>query len=128
MYIGHAAFKAMGCRVGYLYLNMVPTVLFGCMRGASLLQRVVPIESGVGFLLWVGLQITAQGFEGDKTPEGWRHGPAVALGLVPSIAAWTWQSSTHILLLLSTFSAVVGVRDAGPAADRAPALMARRGG
>ena len=92
IYIGHAAFKAMGCRVGYLYLNMVPTVYFGCMRGAGLLQQILPIESGVGFLLWVGLQITAQGFEGDNTPEGWRHGPAVALGLIPSMSAWTWQT------------------------------------
>ena len=54
---GHAAFKAMGCRVGYLYLNMAPTVYFGCMRGVGLLQRIVPIETGVGFLLWVGLQV-----------------------------------------------------------------------
>ena len=94
VYIGHSAFKAMGCRVGYLYLNMVPTVYFGWFRGAGLLQRVIPIESGVGFMLWVGLQITAQGFEGDNTPEGWRHGPAVALGLLPSISAWSWQTVT----------------------------------
>ena len=39
-----------------------------------------------------GLQITAQGFEGDNTPEGWRHGPAVALGLIPSMSAWSWQT------------------------------------
>ena len=89
VYIGHAAFKAMGCRVGYLYLNMAPTLYFGCMRGAGLLQQIIPIESGVGFLMWIGLQITAQGFESDNTPEGWRHGPAVALGLIPSIAAWS---------------------------------------
>ena len=92
VYIGHASFKAMGCRVGYLLMNILPTIYFGCMRGASLLQRTIPIESGVGFLMWVGLQITAQGFEGDNTPEGWRHGPAVAMGLVPSISAWSWQT------------------------------------
>lgn len=92
VYIGHSAFKAMGCRVGYLYLNMIPTAFFGMFQGAHMLQALFPIESGVGFLLWVGLQITAQGFEGDQTPEGWRHGPAVALGLIPSISAWSWQS------------------------------------
>ena len=91
VYIGHAAFKAMGCRVGYLYLNMAPTAYFGLMQGTSALRRVVPIETGVGFLLWVGLQITASGFEGDQTPEGWKHGPAVAMGLLPSISAWGWQ-------------------------------------
>ena len=99
VYIGHAAFKSMGCRVGYLYLNMVPTAYFGLMQGASALQRLVPIETGVGFLLWVGLQITASGFEGDQTPEGWRHGPAVAIGLLPSISAWGWQAVS------TTFSA-----------------------
>ncbi|KAL1519450.1 hypothetical protein AB1Y20_022972 [Prymnesium parvum] len=92
VYIGHAAFKSMGCRVGYLYLNMVPTAYFGLMQGASVLQRFIPIETGVGFLLWVGLQITASGFEGDETPEGWRHGPAVAIGLLPSLSAWCWQA------------------------------------
>ena len=92
VYIGHPAFKAMGCRVGYLYLNIAPTLFFGCLQGAGLLQQIIPIESGVSFLLWVGLQITASGFEGDHTPEGWKHGPAVALGLLPSIAAWSWQS------------------------------------
>ena len=42
--------------------------------------------------------ITASGFEGDQAAEGWRHGPAVALGLLPSIAAWSWQSisSTYV--------------------------------
>jgi AGZA family xanthine/uracil permease-like MFS transporter len=98
VYIGHASFKAMGCRIGYMVFNILPCIYFGCMRGAALLQRTVPIESGVGFLMWVGLTITAQGFEGDNTPEGWRHGPAVAIGLIPSIAAWSWQtvSTTYV--------------------------------
>ena len=98
VYIGHAAFKAMGCRVGYLYLNMVPSAYFGLLQGASVLLRLVPIETGVGFLLWVGLQITASGFEGDQTPEGWKHGPAVAIGLLPSIAAWGWQAVSTTFL------------------------------
>lgn len=72
--------------------RQVPTAFFGLMRGASILQHLIPIEAGVGFLMWVGLQITAQGFEGDQTPEGWRHGPAVAIGLIPSISAWGWQT------------------------------------
>ena len=103
VYIGHASFKAMGCRIGYLLMNIAPAIYFGCLRGASLLQRTIPIESGVGFLMWVGLQITAQGFEGDNTPEGWRHGPAVAIGLVPSIAAWSWQTVS------TTFNATRGL-------------------
>lgn len=92
IYIGHSAFKAMGARSGYLYLNLLPVAFFGLLQGCRLMESFVPIEGGVGFLFWIGLQITAQGFEGDSTPEGWRHGPAVALGLIPSIAAWSWKS------------------------------------
>ena len=33
----------------------------------------------------------AAAFEGDDTPQGWRHGPAIALGLLPSISAWSWS-------------------------------------
>lgn len=77
----------------------VPPLYFGLMQGASVLQRYVPIETGVGFLLWIGLQITASGFEGDPTPEGWRHGPAVAIGLLPSLSAWSWQ------MISTTFAA-----------------------
>lgn len=92
IYIGHSAFKAMGAKSGYLYLSMLPAAFFGFLQGARLMRWLFPIEGGVGFLMWIGLQITAQGFEGDLTPDGWRHGPAVALGLVPSICAWSWQS------------------------------------
>ena len=114
VYIGHSAFKAMGARVGYLYLNLVPIVFFGVLQGASVLAALVPIEGCVGFLFWIGLQITASGFEGDKTPEGWKHGPAVALGLIPSIAAWSWNSVS------STFDATRALL-CRPAAEAAAA-------
>ncbi|KOO28176.1 membrane protein, partial [Chrysochromulina tobinii] len=118
VYIGHPAFKAMGCRVGYLYLNILPTIFFGCLQGAVLLQQIVPIESGVGFILWVGLQITAGGFEGDHTPEGWKHGPAVALGLLPSIAAWSWQSIETTFTATRTLYCKAMPYPAGPSGER----------
>ena len=81
----------MGARSGYLFLAMVPCFGFGMLHGAALLQSFLPIEAGIGFLMWIGLQITAAAFEGDDTPQGWRHGPAIALGLLPSISAWSWS-------------------------------------
>jgi len=45
---------------------------------------VVPLEVTLGILLWIGLVITAQAFEASPS----RHGVAVAVGLVPSLAAW----------------------------------------
>ena len=45
---------------------------------------VIPIEAGYPILLWIGIVITAQAFQ--ATPK--EHSPAVALGLMPAIAAW----------------------------------------
>ena len=83
------------------------------MLTAILLQSFLPIEAGIGFLMWIGLQITASAFEGDDTPHGWRHGPAIALGLLPSISAWSWSSIERV------FEATRGVicADLGPQAS-----------
>ena len=48
----------MGARSGYLFLAMVPCFGFGMLHGAALLQSFLPIEAGIGFLMWIGLQIT----------------------------------------------------------------------
>ena len=50
---------------------------------------IVPMSAGVGFLLWVGVLITAQAFEQD--PSSANHSWAVALGLIPCLAAWALQ-------------------------------------
>jgi AGZA family xanthine/uracil permease-like MFS transporter len=45
---------------------------------------VVPLEAGIGILLWIGIVIVAQAFQ--ETPK--HHAMAVAIGLFPAIAAW----------------------------------------
>ncbi len=55
-----------------------------------LINNVIPLSSGVGFLLWIGIMITAKSFEQD-TDSNSDHSVAVALGLVPALAAWAWQ-------------------------------------
>jgi AGZA family xanthine/uracil permease-like MFS transporter len=84
IYIGHPAWKAMGARRGYSVLNgAVVTVL--CLSGAiPLVLKIIPIEATLGILLWVGIIITAQAFQ--EVPR--EHALAVALGLIPSLAAW----------------------------------------
>jgi len=49
------------------------------------------LEAMIGILLWIGMIITAQAFQ--EVPK--RHGVAVALGLMPALAAWA-------LLLIET--------------------------
>lgn len=91
IYIGHPGWKAMGARWGYSVLNGVVITLLCLIGGVTMVLKVVPLEAMIGILLWIGLIITAQSFR--EVPR--KHGVAVALGLVPALAAWA-------LLLIET--------------------------
>ena len=84
IYIGHPGWKALGARAGYSTLNgLVVTAI--CLTGSvSLIESLIPIESGIAIVLWIGIIITAQAFS--AVPR--EHAPAVAVGLFPAIAAW----------------------------------------
>ncbi|KAA3607455.1 MAG: NCS2 family permease [Candidatus Scalindua sp. AMX11] len=84
IYIGHPGWKAMGARRGYSILNgFFMTAI--CFTGViTIILRLVPIEAGIGILLWIGIVIVAQAFQ--ETPK--HHAMAVAIGLFPAIAAW----------------------------------------
>jgi AGZA family xanthine/uracil permease-like MFS transporter len=84
IYIGHPGWKAMGARWGYSILNGAVIAVLCLFGGVTLVLKVVPLEVAIGILLWVGIIITAQAFS--EVPAG--HGLAVALGLIPSLAAW----------------------------------------
>ena len=84
IYIGHPGWKAMGARSGYSVLNAVAITLI-CLTGAMpFVLWFMPIEVTLGILLWIGLIIAAQAFQ--EVPKA--HAPAVAIGFIPSIAAW----------------------------------------
>jgi AGZA family xanthine/uracil permease-like MFS transporter len=91
IYIGHPGWKAMGARWGYSLLNGVVITGLCLIGGVTLVLRFVPLEAMIGILLWIGLIITAQAFR--EVPL--KHAVAVALGLMPSLAAWA-------LLLIET--------------------------
>jgi len=105
IYIGHPGWKAMGARWGYSILNGVVITLLCLIGGVTLVLRVVPMEAMIGILLWIGLIITAQAFQ--EVPR--RHSAAVAVGLLPALAAWA-------LLLVETAlrKAGVGLYEAAP--------------
>ncbi|MCX6996942.1 MAG: NCS2 family permease [Kiritimatiellaeota bacterium] len=98
IYIGHPGWKAMGARWGYSILNGVVITILCLIGGVTLVLKVVPMEAMIGILLWIGLIITAQAFQ--EVPP--RHSAAVALGLVPALAAWA-------LLLIETTLRKTGV-------------------
>jgi len=84
IYIGHPGWKAMGARSGYSLINGAFIGLISFTGMVSLVIRAIPLEAGIGILLWIGVVICAQAFQ--TTPA--RHAPAVAMGFFPSLAAW----------------------------------------
>jgi len=91
IYIGHPGWKAMGARWAYSILNGAVITVLCLIGGITLVLKIVPIEAMIGILLWVGLIITAQAFQ--EVPK--KHSVAVAVGLMPALAAWA-------LLLIET--------------------------
>jgi AGZA family xanthine/uracil permease-like MFS transporter len=74
----------MGARSGYSLINGVFIGIL-CFTGTvSWVIRAIPLEAGMGILLWIGIVMCAQAFQ--VTPK--RHAPAVAFGLFPCLAAW----------------------------------------
>jgi AGZA family xanthine/uracil permease-like MFS transporter len=97
IYIGHPGWKRLGARSGYSALNGV-FISFLCLTGTiQSVLGLIPLEAGIGILLYIGIIIVAQSFQ--ETPK--EHAPAVALGIVPALAGWG-------LLMLET-----GLRAAG---------------
>ena len=84
IYIGHPGWKEMGAKGGYSVMNGVFYVVVSLVGLISLAVALVPIEAAGVILIWIGLVMTSQAFQ--TTPRS--HAPAVALGLVPSLAAW----------------------------------------
>jgi adenine/guanine/hypoxanthine permease len=84
IYIGHPGWKRLGARSGYSSLNGIFIALL-CLTGTiQSVLRLIPLEAGIGILLYIGIVIVAQSFQ--ETPK--EHAPAVALGLFPALAAW----------------------------------------
>lgn len=84
IYIGHPGWKRLGARSGYSALNGI-FIAVVCLTGTmQAVLTLIPLEAGIGILLYIGIIIVAQSFQ--ETPR--EHAPAVALGLVPPLAAW----------------------------------------
>jgi len=84
IYIGHPGWKRLGARSGYSALNGIFISLL-CLTGTiQTVLGLIPLEAGIGILLYIGIIIVAQAFQ--ETPK--EHAPAVALGIVPALAAW----------------------------------------
>ena len=102
-YIGHPAYKAMGASAGYTLATGV-VIGAGAATGAlSLLVAVLPEAAIAPILVFIGLEITAQGFL--ATPP--RYGAAVALTFVPVAAAVVLIEAGSLLASLGTTPAAL---------------------
>ncbi len=93
IYIGHGAFKSMGATGAYSYISGVTILLMGVFNLTAIIMQIVPEVAGVSILMWIGIVVTAQAFDRDEsyteeTSSSKSHAAAVALGLLPALAAW----------------------------------------
>jgi AGZA family xanthine/uracil permease-like MFS transporter len=82
-YIGHPAYKKMGGAAAYTLANALFIGVVGCVGGFTYLYAFLPTAAMFPIFVFVGLEITAQSFH--ATPV--KHYPAVALAMLPAVAA-----------------------------------------
>lgn len=81
-YIGHPAYKRMGCRAGYTTATALFIGLGAFVGVIGLLLSWLPESVLVPILVFVGLELSTQAFrETDR-----EHLPAIAIAFVPAIA------------------------------------------
>jgi AGZA family xanthine/uracil permease-like MFS transporter len=85
IYFGHPGWKAIGARAGYSVLNAVAMTLICCTGTLSWFIYAVPVEAGMALITWIGFATATQAFE--VVPK--RHIPAVVVGLIPALGAFT---------------------------------------
>ena len=100
LYVGHVAWHAVGAGHAYSLMSGVAVTIL-CLTGSfALVTRWVPIEAGMAILVWVGVSVCGQAISDvDK-----RYAPAIALGLMPGVAAFA-----ATLMLRSLTGAGMGV-------------------
>lgn len=85
IYFGHPGWKAIGSRAGYSVLNAAVMTAIACTGSLGLIVHFIPVEAGMALIIWIGLAMAAQAFT--AVPQ--RHIPAVVVGLVPALGAYT---------------------------------------
>ncbi len=81
-YIGHPAYKAMGAGAGYAVATGLFVGLGGVLGYLPFFVDWIPAVAVAPILIYIGIEVVAQAFA--ATPA--RHGPAVSLALLPSLA------------------------------------------
>lgn len=103
-YIGHPAYKQMGCRAGYTLLTGIFIGLGGVLGYTSYIIELIPRAVIAPVLIFVALEITCQAFLATDR----RHASAVALSFLPTIARLiTIKLSNPELIPVDKFNAAL---------------------
>jgi AGZA family xanthine/uracil permease-like MFS transporter len=93
----------MGARAGYTLCTAIVIGAGAALGVLSLLVGVLPEAAMAPILVFVGLEITAQGFLASPP----RHGPAVALAFLPTVAAVVLIQAGTLLSAAGTSPAAI---------------------
>ncbi len=85
LYVGHVAWKAIGAGPSYSIMSGIAVALLSFTGSFAVVAQVIPIEAGMAILVWVGVSVCGQAISDVDR----RYAPAVALGLMPGVAAFS---------------------------------------
>jgi AGZA family xanthine/uracil permease-like MFS transporter len=105
IYIGHPGWKSVGSRVGYSWATGVIMLVLGVFGLLGILSALIPVESILPILIYIGLLITSQAF--NASPKA--HAPAVAIAIVPWIADYVKTQVDNGLSAAGTNAATLGL-------------------
>ena len=109
-YIGHPAYKQMGCRAGYTLLTGLFIGFGGILGYTSFIIELIPRAVIAPILIFVALEIICQAFIATDR----RHAPAVAIALLPTIARLiTIKLSDPNLVPPDRFQAMINAQGRG---------------
>ncbi|GAB4152141.1 MAG: NCS2 family permease [Sphingomonadales bacterium] len=100
IYLGHPGYKKMGSRAGYSSANGIIWTIVALTGTLGIFTYLIPIEAGMAILIWIGMVMCAQPFQVAEK----RYMPAVAIGLVPAIAAYAANMVKAALVVAGTLA------------------------
>ncbi|MEZ4272134.1 MAG: NCS2 family permease [Myxococcota bacterium] len=87
IYVGHPGWKQIRAGAGYSLANGLFFAGFSILGLLELVAVLIPVETGVGILVWIGMVVSLQAVRDVES----RQLPAVILGILPAIGAWGWS-------------------------------------
>ena len=97
-YIGHPAYKAMGAGAGYTVLTGLFIGIGSVFGFLPFFVDWIPASAVAPILVYIGLEVIAQAFL--ATPQ--RHGLAVSISLLPSLAFLAYLEANSVLTTLGS--------------------------